>query len=131
LIATAVGLALVLYLGGAAQRALQRRARRLRYQRLGRETGPQRLNTQPGALHGGMGADRAAAIRQDAEAAARLAASGQAGEPRNPHPAGSAEFVLWIATYHLAMADLQDEPPASSAVAWQPGTPPDRGASRP
>lgn len=131
LVATAVGLALLLYLGGQVKRSLERRARRERYRRLGRETGPQRPITQPGALYGGMGPERAAAIRQDAEAAARLAAGGQGSQPRNPHPEGSAEYVLWVATYHLTLADLQDEPPASGAGAWQPVPPPERSASRP
>ena len=135
LVATVVGLALVLFVGGQVKRALERRARRERYRRLGREPGPQRPITQPitqpGALYGGMGPERAAAIRQDAEAAARLAAGAGAGQPRNPHPVGSAEYVLWVATYHLTMANLQEEPPASSAGEWQPSPPPERSASRP
>ncbi|HEX7892174.1 MAG TPA: hypothetical protein VF522_22685 [Ramlibacter sp.] len=130
LVAAVVGLALLLYVAGLAKRALERRARKLRYQRLGRETGPHRPLSQPGVLYSGMGPERAAAIRQDAEAAARLVASGQAGEPRNPHPASSPEFVLWVATYHLTLADLADELPASGAAAWQPKPPPEHGASR-
>lgn len=131
LVATVVGLAVLLYAGGQLRRALQRRARRERYRRLGRETGPQRPITQPGALYGGMGPDRAAAIRQDAEAAARLAAGASSGQPRNPHPEGSPQYVLWVATYHLTLANLQDEPPASSAGEWRPAPPPEGSTSRP
>jgi hypothetical protein len=130
LVAAVVAFALLLYVAGLVKRALEKRARKLRYQRLGRETGPHRPLSQPGVLYGAMGQERAAAIRQDAEAAARLVASGQSSEPRNPHPQSSPEFVLWVATYHLTLADLHDEPPASSAGAWQP-TPPESGASRP
>ena len=130
LVATVVAFALLLYAAGLVRRTLEKRTRKLRYQRLGRETGPHRPLSQPGVLYGGMGQERAAAIRQDAEAAARLAASGQVAEPRNPHPPSSPEFVLWGATYHLTLAELQDEPPASSAGAWQP-TPAEPGASRP
>lgn len=130
LVATVVGLALLLYVAGQVRRALERRARRERYRRLGRETGPQRPITQPGALYGGMGPERAAAIRQDAEASARLAAGSPNSQPRNPHPEGSPEYVLWVATYHLTLANLQDEPPASSAGDWQPAPPPERSASR-
>lgn len=132
LVASAVGLALLLYVAGRVRLALERRARKLRYQRLGRETGPHRPLSRPGVLYGAMGPERAAAIRQDAEAAARLAAGGHdGGPPRNPHPAGSPEYVLWVATYHLTLANLQDEPPASSAGEWQPAQPPERSASRP
>lgn len=131
LVASAVGLALLLYVAGRVRHALERRARKLRYQRLRRETGPHPPLSQPGVLYGAMGPQRAAAIRQDAEAAARLAAGGHGGQARNPHPEGSPEYVLWVATYHLTMADLEDEPPASSAGAWQPVPPPKRSASRP
>lgn len=56
-------------------------------------------------------------IRASAEAAARQAAATGGGEPANPYTPGTREFVLWVASYHLAASHLADEavPPAAAA----------------
>lgn len=120
LVASVAVLTLALYVLQVLRRAAERRARRRRYQRLGHESAPARLQTQPGALSGSMGPDRAAAIRRDAENAARLVASGLATEAKNPHRDGSPEFVLWVATYHLTMTELAEEAQGEDGAAWQP-----------
>jgi hypothetical protein len=120
LVASVAALTLGLYLLQLAQRAAERRARRRRYQRLGHESAPVRLHSQPATLSGSMGSDRAAAIRRDAETAARLVASGLATEAKNPHLQGSPEFVLWVATYHLVMTELAEEAQGEDGAPWQP-----------
>ena len=125
LVASVIALTLALYVLRIARQAAQRRARRLRYQRLGHETSPQRLHTQPGSLSGSMNPDRVAAIQSDAENAARLVAAGMTASARNPHAQGTPEFVLWVATYHLAMTELAEEAQAEEPAPWQP--PPQAG----
>lgn len=135
LVAMVVGLALLLYLLRLARQALDRRARRLRYQRLGRETGPQRLQSQPAALSGSISGQKVAAVQRDAENVARLVAAGAAREPRNPYTEGTAEYVLWVATYHLTLTELSEQAEALEAAreaTWQPTRPaPEPGLNRP
>lgn len=133
LVGSVVALTLALYVLRLARDAAQRRARRRRYQRLGHESSPQRLQSQPGALSASMNPNRVAAIQRDAENAARLVTSGKAAEGRNPHAEGTPEFVLWVATYHLTMTELDEEAQGESGAAWQPppAGPADSNVSRP
>jgi hypothetical protein len=65
-------------------------------------------------------------IRASAEEAARQAASSGGAEPANPYPPGTREFVLWVASYHLAASHLADEamPPPAGQPAAGPGISP-------
>jgi FtsZ-interacting cell division protein ZipA len=92
----------------AAQRASKRRARRRQYRQAEYERRMQRRTTQPAPLSPGISRERANAVRRDAENWAQEVASGRAAEPRNPHPQGSQEFVLWITSYHLRLTELSE-----------------------
>lgn len=107
LVACTGTLALAGYLWTLAREAAARRARRRRFHR---ELAMHRPS-QPGALSGSISRDRAATVRREAENAARLVAAGITAEPRNPYRQGSSEFVLWIATYHLTLAELREDVP--------------------
>lgn len=106
LVGSAIAVALVGHVWRQLQERSARRARQQRYQ--AHETRPQRLVTRPAPLSGSMGAERAAAIRRSAEGAAYLASTGHLENVRNPYPAGSPEFVLWVATYELTMTELAE-----------------------
>jgi hypothetical protein len=123
LVAGVVGTAVAGYVWRLAVRFAAQRARRLRYQRMGQASGPQRLAAQPGGFSSSMGPAQAAAIRRDAERAAALFAAGKDAEPRAPYAGGTPEFVLWVATYHLTLHELADEAPADPAPNWQPTRP--------
>jgi hypothetical protein len=109
LLAGVAALTLAGYLWGLARDAAARRARRQRFHRELATHRPSRGAT----LSGSMSRDRAATVRREAENAGRLVAAGIASEPRNPYRQGTAEFVLWVATYHLTLAELRDEVPLS------------------
>jgi hypothetical protein len=109
LVACVAALALAGYLWTVARAALARRARRRRFHR---ELAAHRPS-QPGTLSGSMSRDRAATVRREAENAARLVAGGMDAEPRNPYRQGTPEFVLWVATYHLTLAELREDQPLS------------------
>lgn len=56
-------------------------------------------------------------VRRDAEDAARRAAAAGADSPPNPYPPGTPEFVLWVASYHLAMTQFESTiPPAPAPI---------------
>lgn len=132
LVGGVVATALAGYLWRLGVRAAAQRARRLRYQRLGQATGPQRLAPQPGTFSASMGPAQAAAIRRDAERAAALFAASQGAEPRPPYAEGTPEFVLWVATYHLTLHELGEEAPTDQPPHWQPTRPAQDGdVSRP
>jgi len=71
------------------------------------ETEPSR----PAAPPPGIPPDYAELVRRNAEDAAYHAAATGAADPPNPYPAGTPEFVLWVASYHLAMTRLDDTIP--------------------
>ena len=82
-------------------------------------------------------------IRRDAEDTARYITAKGLPEPANPYPPGSREFVLWAASFHMTMTELEElaepptepMPPESPPAATQrprsapPSVPP--GLSRP
>lgn len=109
LVACVAALTLAGYLWTLGRDAAQRRARRRRFHR---ELAAHRPS-QPATLAGSMSRDRVATVRREAENAARLVALGVAPEPRNPYREGSPEFVLWVATYHVTLAELRDDVPLS------------------
>ena len=112
LVARATAVALIGYVWRQAVEASSRRARRARYQ--SHETKPQPLASRPGTLSGSMGRDRAAGIRRNAEAAALMASRGRGDAAGNPYPEGSPEFVLWVATFHLALTEIAEQEAADS-----------------
>ena len=104
------GLTLLL-LGGllwvSAARARNRRTRNLRRLRKMSRSQPQPLTPNAGA--GESETDpRLESIRLDAENAARLAAMGVSGEQANPYAEGSREHVIWLATFHICLAELEE-----------------------
>ena len=103
-------------LAAAARRAAARRARRRAYRQAEQERRARRV-TQPAPLSPPISRDRAAAVRRDAEKWALEVARGRAAEPRNPHPQGSQEFVLWITSYHLRLTELAEEDMADARPA--------------
>jgi hypothetical protein len=104
------GLTLLL-LGGlfwvSAARARSRRTRNLRRLREMSRSQPQPLTPAAG---GGESEtqSRLESIRLDAENAARLAAMGASSEKANPFPEGSREHVIWLATFHICLADVEE-----------------------
>ena len=104
-LAGATTVALVLFAADMIRRVLERRARYARYHLLNTE--PQRL-TRPVDLGESIGLDRSEAIRLDAENAARIAALRPGPGATNPHPKGSADSILWFATYNLTITQLAD-----------------------
>jgi hypothetical protein len=103
--------ALVLVTGVAGfvahRNKMKRRAREL-HLRATRER--QRTSSAPSPLQGGMTPELIRAIRAHAErtAARHWQAGGPRAHPVNPYDAGSPEFVLWYATYELAMHEKVD-----------------------
>jgi hypothetical protein len=74
--------------------------------------------SRPAAPPPGIPPDYADLVRRDAEEAAHRAAASGGADPPNPYPPGTPEFVLWVASYHLAMTRLDDTiPPPRSAPA--------------
>lgn len=74
----------------------------------------------------GITPDRSAAIRAHAERAAWRDWKAGAGQPdpANPYGTGSAQAVLWYASYQLALHDLVDaQAQAQQAVSAPPSTP--------
>jgi hypothetical protein len=117
-LASAIVLAGVLL--AAMRRASARRARRREYRKAEEERRARRRVTQPAALSPGISRERADAVRRDAEKWALEVAKGRAAEPRNPHPQGTQEFVLWITSYHLRLTELcePDRPEAQPPQPW-------------
>ena len=114
LIALAVGM----QLWRSMRRGALRRARRRRYRRAGHAGRPQQhLAVEGQPPYGGITPERAQAIRSEAELAARRAAAGQLEEPANPHARGTQEFVLWVTTYHLTRAEIDEVAAAGSTGA--------------
>jgi hypothetical protein len=126
LVGCVIVVALVGHIWRIAQDRAARRARHQRYQL--HETRPQRLATRPGTLSGSMGAERAGAIRRSAESAALLASNGHLDNVKNPYPEGTPEFVLWVATFHLAMTELAEQEHADTT---EPGVAGEPRVSRP
>ena len=91
-------------------------ARELRW-----DTGPAR----PAAPPPGIPPSLADHVRRDAEEAARRAAVEGTGMPPNPYPAGTPEYVIWVASFHLAMTQFEPTlPPAPAAPPASPGVSP-------
>ena len=104
-----VAIAVGIQLWHSVRRQKVRRARRKHYREAGYASRPQHLADESQAHFGGMSPERAHAIRREAEQSARRAVSGLRTEPVNPYPRGTQEFVLWVATYHLTMTELDEE----------------------
>ena len=120
IVAAAVLLAVAGYLWRLWRAAVRRRERQLHYLRTKQASRPQRLSRsgKPTALTG-MTPDDAALVRASAERTARHDwVAGERAEA-NPHRNGTPEAVLWTATYHLTLAELDDAP----------GAHPEQGAS--
>ena len=109
LVACVAALLLAGYLWNLARTVGARRARRRRFHRELAQHRP----SQPASLGGALSRDRVATVRREAENAARLVALGISAEPRNPYRQGTSEFVLWVATYHLTLAELREDTPLS------------------
>jgi hypothetical protein len=105
--------------------ARKRHARRLRYERMGRRTGPQRPHSAPAPLTGSIHPGKVAAIRAHAERTARRDWVANAAPAANPYASGTPEFVLWYASYQLTRQELVDEPATE-----QPPAPSDPRISR-
>jgi hypothetical protein len=112
-----VAIAVGVQLWRSARRGAVRRARRRHYREAGYASRPQHLDVEAPEQYGAMTPDRAHAIRREAEQAARRSAAGQLAEPANPYPRGTQEFVLWVATYHLTMTEIDEEAAAARAGA--------------
>jgi uncharacterized iron-regulated membrane protein len=98
------------------RRDVQRRARTRHYRRAGYESRPQHLRDDGGGRYGAISPARAAAIGREAQQAAQKAAeSGRSGESANPYAGGTPEFVLWIATYHLTLTELDEQASANGS----------------
>lgn len=123
-----VAIAVAVQFGLAVVRAVQRRARRRRYQLFASESRPQPLSAQD-APRTGIGPERARSVRRQAEAAARRTAAG-GGEAPNPYPKGTPEFVLWVATYHLTLTEM-DEVAEPDPLVLLAAAPRDPSLSRP
>jgi hypothetical protein len=52
--------------------------------------------------------DYVESIRRDAEDTARYVHAKGIAEPPNPYPGGSREFVLWAASFHMTMTELEE-----------------------
>jgi len=95
---TAVLLACALLLAAAAAgwvRAARSASRRQR-------PAPRR----PGRI---LNVDEVRRIRQDAEEAALQVALGSAAAGRNPHAAGTRQWVLWTTSFNLRLMELETE----------------------
>lgn len=75
----------------------------------------ERQSTRPAALWGDDAPDVGAAgafassIRAQAEEAARAVADGDESAARNPFAEGTRDYVLWLTSYHLALAQLHEQ----------------------
>jgi hypothetical protein len=112
-----VAIAVGVQLWRSVRRGAVRRARRRHYRQAGYASRPQHLSEGGQERYGAMTPERAHAIRREAEQAARRAAGGQLPEPQNPYPRGTQEFVLWVATYHLTLTEIDEETAAARAGA--------------
>lgn len=113
----ALAIVVVVQLWRAARRKAQRRARRLHYQRAGHESRPQRPVDESHARYGAISPEKALAIRREAEQAAQRVAASHGADAANPYARGTPEFVLWVATYHLTMTELDEEAAAAHGAA--------------
>jgi hypothetical protein len=69
-------------------------------------------------------ADYVDSIRRDAEDTARYITEKGLPEPANPYPPGSREFVLWAASFHMTMTELEDMDDEPPTLPMPPETPP-------
>lgn len=109
-----VAITVVAQLWVAAARAVQRRVRRRRYLLAAGDSRPRPPSADDEPSHS-IGPERARAVRRQAELAARQAAAA-GGEAPNPYRMGTPEFVLWVATYHLTLTEVDEERAADSPV---------------
>ena len=114
LVCLTVAVAVVAQVWRSLRREAERRARKLHYRRASYESRPQQLEEMAGSRYDAVGPERAQAIRRQAEQAA-LATHAGAPQPENPYPRGTPDFVMWIASYHLAMTELEEAAAASGA----------------
>jgi hypothetical protein len=106
-------------MGSEWRRSRQRRRTRARYQELAHSR-PQHLQTRPGPL-AGMDPDRAELVRIDAANAARIALVFPEANSAPPHPKGSPEYVMWLATFHITQAELLEGlAPADTGATGEP-----------
>jgi hypothetical protein len=107
LVCLTVAVAVVAQVWRSLRRDAQSRARKLHYQRASYESRPQKLEEMAGSRYDAVGPERAQAISRQAELAA-LATHAGGPQAENPYPRGTPEFVLWVASYHLAMTELEE-----------------------
>ena len=107
LVCLTVAIAVVVQVWRSLRREAGRRARKLRYRRAGYESRPQALEEMAGSRYDAVSPERSQAIRRQAEQAA-LATHAGAPQPENPYARGTPDFVMWIASYHLAMTELEE-----------------------
>jgi len=107
LVCLTVAVTVVAQVWRSLRREAHRRARKLHYLRASHESRPQQLEEMAGARYDAVGPERAQAIRRQAEQAALATYNGGA-QADNPYPRGTPDFVLWIASYHLAMTELEE-----------------------
>jgi hypothetical protein len=71
-------------------------------------------------------ADYVDSIRRDAEDTARYISAKRLPEPANPYPPRSREFVLWAASFHMTMTELEemDEELPTLPMPPEPSPPP-------
>ena len=69
-------------------------------------------------------ADYVDSIRRDAEDTARYVSEKRLPEPPNPYPPGSREFVLWAASYHMTMTELEEMGEQPPTEPMPPESPP-------
>jgi len=69
-------------------------------------------------------ADYVDSIRRDAEDTARYISEKGLPEPANPYPQGSREFVLWAASFHMTMTELEEMGEELPTLPMPPETPP-------
>ena len=78
-------------------------------------------------------ADYVESIRRDAEDTARYISEKGLPEPPNPYPRASREFVLWAASFHMTMTELEElgEAPTQPMPPETPPPPTQRPRSAP
>jgi hypothetical protein len=69
-------------------------------------------------------ADYVDSIRRDAEDTARYITEKGLPEPANPYPPGSRECVLWAASFHMTMTELEEMAEEPPTLPMPPETPP-------
>lgn len=101
---------------GLLRERRKRRARRAHYAQATRAAHARQrpASSAPAPLGGGMTPEQAAAIRAHAERTADRDWAAARSSAINPYDHGTAEYVLWFASYHLRLADRAEEAEAGT-----------------